>query len=157
MVSHPADKSLNGEVAQEARERGIWINAVDDPQYCDFILPSVYRQGDLVISVSTSGKAPAVGIRIKQKIAGMFGSEYAQYLHLLGLLRHEVSRAFPEDFAARKAAWYRMVDCGALGLVRIGEPEAARQTLLNALHDISDPVGTSRSPLQTAQIKEVVR
>ncbi|MBF6593568.1 MAG: bifunctional precorrin-2 dehydrogenase/sirohydrochlorin ferrochelatase [Thermaceae bacterium] len=158
VVSHPGDKSLNAKVASEARERGIWINAVDDPQYCDFILPSVHRQGDLVIAVSTSGAAPALGVRIKQHLAEEYGPEYAEYLRLLRSFRPIVAQTYPDDFEARKAAWYRMVDSLALELIRISDPEAAKACLLNAMRDISDPIGTQdlASP-PSPQIDEVIR
>lgn len=134
VFSHPSDKSLNALVAQEARERGIWLNAVDDPAHCDFILPAVHRQGELVIAVSTGGAAPALGVRIKQKLVREFGPEYAPYLELLRSFRPIVAATFPDDFEARKAAWYRMVDSPALELVALGEMEAAREVLLAALH-----------------------
>lgn len=151
VISHPSDKSLNAEVAREARERGIWLNAVDDPAHCDFILPSVHRQGDLTISISTSGAAPALGVRIKQRLAEEFGPEYAEYLRLLRSFRPIVAATFPDDFEARKAAWYRMVDSAALELVRIGEPGAAREALLQALrshgaiHEIGDPLAAPQA------------
>ena len=74
--AHPPDRSLNALIAREARERGVWLNAVDDPAHCDFILPAVHRQGDLVIAVSTGGAAPALGVRIKQRLAEEYGPEY---------------------------------------------------------------------------------
>lgn len=158
VVSHPVNRFVNQMVAKEARERGAWLNAVDDPQYCDFILPSVHRQGDLTISISTGGAAPALGVRIKQGLAQEYGPEYAEYLRLLRSFRPIVAQAYPDDFEARKAAWYRMVDSQALELIRLGEPEAARETLLNALHNIRDRVGThSHASLPSLQIEEVVR
>ena len=149
VVSHTVNKADNEKVAAEARERGIWINCVDDPQYCDFILPSVYRQGDLVVSVSTSGKSPAVGIRIKQQIAKMFGPEYGVYLFQLGLMRSTVAEAYPDDFEARKAAWYRMVDSGALEFIKQGNIAVAKKILLNALYNRLDPTNQSADPVGT--------
>lgn len=137
--AHPPDRSLNALIAREARERGVWLNAVDDPAHCDFILPAVHRQGDLVIAVSTGGAAPALGVRIKQRLAGEYGPEYARYLELLRSFRPLVLRAYPHDFAARKAAWYRMVDSPALELVALGEAEAAREVLRAALYHPPQP------------------
>ena len=41
------DRSVNAEIRAEGRERGIWVNAADDPANCDFILPSVVRRGSI--------------------------------------------------------------------------------------------------------------
>ncbi|RDI94443.1 bifunctional precorrin-2 dehydrogenase/sirohydrochlorin ferrochelatase, partial [Meiothermus sp. QL-1] len=134
-VAHPADKSQNAQIAAEARARGVWLNAVDDPQYCDFILPAVHRQGDLILAVSTSGAAPALGVRIKARLAEEFGPEYALYLQLLREFRPIVAAAYPESFEARKAAWYRLVDADALTLIRLGRLAEARALLWRALRE----------------------
>lgn len=133
--SHPVDPSLNSIIAQEARERGVWLNAVDDPPHCDFILPSVHRQGDLVLAVSTSGVAPALAVRIRERLAAEYGPEYAEYLELLRSFRPLVKQAYPHSFEARKAAWYRMIDSEALDLIFLGERERARAVLLQSLYD----------------------
>src|SRR6185369_5116243 len=43
------DESVNAAIAAEGRRRKIWVNAADDPRNCDFILPSVVRQGPIVL------------------------------------------------------------------------------------------------------------
>src|SRR5206468_1205152 len=50
---------VNAAVAREAHERGVWINAADDPANCTFILPALVRRGDLTVAVSTGGTSPA--------------------------------------------------------------------------------------------------
>ncbi|MCX7801734.1 MAG: bifunctional precorrin-2 dehydrogenase/sirohydrochlorin ferrochelatase [Meiothermus ruber] len=137
--SHPVDPSLNSIIAQEAKERGVWLNAVDDPAHCDFILPSVHRQGDLVLAVSTSGVAPALAVRIRERLAAEYGPEYAEYLELLRSFRPLVKQAYPHSFEARKAAWYRMIDSEALDLVFLGERERARAVLLQSLCSPTSP------------------
>ncbi|MBO1436868.1 bifunctional precorrin-2 dehydrogenase/sirohydrochlorin ferrochelatase [Meiothermus sp. CFH 77666] len=134
-ISHPVNRSLNAQVATEARQQGVWLNAVDDPAYCDFILPAVHRQGDLIIAVSTSGSAPALGVRIKARLAKEYGPEYAEYLRILREFRPVVAAAYPEHFEARKAAWYRLVDADALSLIRLGRLEQARELLRRALEE----------------------
>ncbi|RIH81496.1 Precorrin-2 dehydrogenase [Calidithermus roseus] len=151
--AHPRERSLHALIAQEARERGVWLNAVDDPAHCDFILPAVHRQGELVIAVSTSGAAPALGVRIKQGLAQAYGPEYALYLQLLRSLRPLVLQSYPHDFEARKAAWYRMIDSPALERLALGEVEEAREILLAALyhqHNASASTSTSAPALASA-------
>ncbi|ETN87558.1 MULTISPECIES: precorrin-2 dehydrogenase/sirohydrochlorin ferrochelatase family protein [Thermus] len=132
--AHPRERWLHPLIAQEARERGVWLNTVDDPAHCDFILPAVHRQGALIIAVSTSGVAPALGVRIRQELAKKYGPEYKEFLQILHAYRTIVKETFPHDFQARKAAWYRMMDSPALELVARGETEEAREVLLRALH-----------------------
>ena len=87
------DETVNGRVAQSARARGIPVNIVDDPDRCDFILPSVVERGDLVIAVSTGGKSPALARKIREELEGIYGAEYAILLEIMGELRDRVIAA----------------------------------------------------------------
>ncbi len=62
------DNAVNAAVVVEAQQRGIWINVVDNPSLCDFYFTAVHRDGDLVISVSSSGSAPALAQAIRDRI-----------------------------------------------------------------------------------------
>ncbi len=60
---------VNMKVFAEAQKRGIFINAVDDPPNCTFILPSFERRGELIMALSTSGSSPAMAARLRREIA----------------------------------------------------------------------------------------
>ena len=60
---------VNMQVFAEAEKRGIFINAVDDPPNCTFILPSFERRGELIMALSTSGSSPAMAARLRREIA----------------------------------------------------------------------------------------
>ncbi len=57
---------VNMAVAREARERGVWVNAADDPAHCTFILPAVVRRGDLTVAVATGGSSPALARAVRE-------------------------------------------------------------------------------------------
>jgi precorrin-2 dehydrogenase / sirohydrochlorin ferrochelatase len=128
VMSHPVNKLENHVVFEDAEARGILCNCVDDPERCSLILPSVLRRGDLVISVSTSGTAPALGVRIKQRLAQMYGPEYTDFLALLRELRPGITYGFG-SFETRKKLWYSLIDSGALEQFQSGDSISARQTL----------------------------
>ena len=62
------DPELNRKVSKDAEKRGLLINAVDQPEDCNFIVPSLVRRGDLTIAVSTSGRSPALAKKIRKEI-----------------------------------------------------------------------------------------
>lgn len=127
-ISALEDRSLNSAFAAEAERLGVLFNAVDDPPNCRFILPSIHRQGDLIIAVSTSGNCPALAVRIREQCARQFSSHYGPFLELAGALRTRIARLVP-DFERRRRLWYELVDSPALEQFRQGHPEAARATV----------------------------
>jgi precorrin-2 dehydrogenase/sirohydrochlorin ferrochelatase len=130
-VAASDDAELNARIARLARERGIWVNVVDDPNEGTVILPAVVRRGDLRIAVSTGGASPALARRLRERLDAEFGPEYADLTSLLGELRAEwepraIAAGVPP--AARRAAWHGVLDLPLAELLREGErPEAEAQ------------------------------
>ena len=62
VVAATDDEALHARVAALCRQRRIWVNVVDRPPLCDFIVPSVTRRGPVTFAVSTGGASPAVAI-----------------------------------------------------------------------------------------------
>lgn len=118
----------NSEVFRLAEAHSILCNAVDDPEHCRFSFGAVHRQGDLKIAVSTNGAAPAVAVRIKERLQREIGPEYGELLELLKMVRAEITNRIP-DFSARRELWYRIVDSDVLGLLRAGQREAAVEAI----------------------------
>lgn len=90
VIAATNDPSLNHQVSEKAKEKGLLVNAVDQPSDCNFILPSVLRRGDLLIAVSTSGKSPALAKKVREALEERFGNEYGSFLLLMGRLREEI-------------------------------------------------------------------
>lgn len=84
------DRLVNERIYRDARKRGVLANIVDDPERCDFILPALCRQGDLVITVATGGKSPALAKKLRQELEERYGPEYEVLLKLMGELRSKI-------------------------------------------------------------------
>ncbi|MBI1929460.1 bifunctional precorrin-2 dehydrogenase/sirohydrochlorin ferrochelatase [Candidatus Poribacteria bacterium] len=82
-TDHP---ELNTQVFKEAHEmNGInLVNVVDVIPECTFAAASVVTYGDVMISISTSGKSPAMSRRIREHLETKFGatSLYAESLDM---------------------------------------------------------------------------
>jgi precorrin-2 dehydrogenase / sirohydrochlorin ferrochelatase len=119
---------INHQVWQEATANGQLVNVVDDTPRCNFIAPSILRKGDLTIAISTSGKAPALAVRLKERLQRELGPEYERFLELAGELREPLARHVPE-FETRKALWYELVDSEILDLLAQGNELAAKEMI----------------------------
>jgi precorrin-2 dehydrogenase len=124
-VAATDDEEVNRGVFAEATGLGIPVNVVDQVELCTFIAPSIVRRGDLVVAISTGGNAPALAVRIRERMEREFGEEYALFLSLMGELRASVK--VPGDQDERAKAWYRVIDSDVMDLVRAGDIESARK------------------------------
>jgi precorrin-2 dehydrogenase/sirohydrochlorin ferrochelatase len=68
---------------REARELGILLNVVDNPECSTFISPAVIKRGDLQIAISTSGSSPAVARMLRQRLEQQIGPGYAFVLEIM--------------------------------------------------------------------------
>ncbi len=81
------DGAVNRRIGRDAREVGVLVNVVDDPEQGDFIVPSLLERGDLSIAVSTAGRSPALAKKIRKELESLYGTEYSVLLRILGDLR----------------------------------------------------------------------
>lgn len=125
-IAATEERSVNAAVFEEAEEENVLVNAVDDVEHCTFTAPAILRNGDLLVAVSTEGKAPALAVRIRDRLREAYGGEeYARLLELAGGLRDEVLGT-GRPFRERADAWYRLVDSEVVDLLRSGRAEEAR-------------------------------
>ncbi|MFH1562754.1 MAG: bifunctional precorrin-2 dehydrogenase/sirohydrochlorin ferrochelatase [Nitrospirota bacterium] len=87
VIAASDDFQLNAKIADEAKKLNLLINVADSPKLCNFILPATLRRGNLTISVSTSGKSPALAKKIKEDLQNVYGTEYEVLVDSLGKLR----------------------------------------------------------------------
>ena len=100
IVAATNSEETNKAVASDAAEAGRLVNVVDQPELCNFIVPSVFRRGDLSVAISTGGASPALSRRIRQRLEAAFPERFAVLVELLAELRSELQRTVP-DFEER--------------------------------------------------------
>jgi precorrin-2 dehydrogenase/sirohydrochlorin ferrochelatase len=120
------DTAVNTAIFAEAERNSQLCNVVDVPPLCNFIVPSIVRRGDLSIAISTSGNSPALAKKLREDLTGQFGPEWEALNDLLGRLRPEVKRRYPEE-APRNDVLARMLDAGVLDLLRAGRAGEAEE------------------------------
>ena len=83
---------INNKIKTEAARKNIPVNVVDNPDLCDFIVPSIIRKGDLTIAISTSGELPLLSKKLRQKIEEVVTDDYLEYLHIIGEFRKHLMK-----------------------------------------------------------------
>jgi precorrin-2 dehydrogenase/sirohydrochlorin ferrochelatase len=140
MVICATDKAeINRQVWEEGSTNRQLVNVVDDTPRCNFIAPAILRKGELTIAISTAGRAPAIAVRLKERLDREIGPEYERFLDLAAQLREPIAKHIP-DFETRKALWYQLVDSGILDVLARGDTPAA-------INMISEVVGFPFEPV----------
>ena len=132
VIAATDNPEVNKQVASQAKERGLLVNAVDQPGDCNFIMPSIVKRGDLQIAISTTGKSPALAKKIRKEMDSMFGPEYGSLVKLLGLLRIQLlSKGQPAS--KNTIIFQKLVDSNLLELIKEGNMNGVRTTLKSIL------------------------
>ncbi len=124
------DGAVNSAVAAEARSRGVWVNAADDPPNCDFILPSVVRQGEVVVAASTGGASPALARRLREELTAFLAEDYAGLADVLKSVRGELRQ---RGIAVDAETWQTAIDPRFRALLAQRRPDEARARLVENL------------------------
>jgi siroheme synthase-like protein len=129
------DSEVNRAVYQAAEARRVWVNSADDPDNCSFTLMSVIRQGDVVVTVGTGGRSPALAAWLKDRLTAELGPEYAVACDLLSEARESL-RA--QGRSTESVDWRRALDSGMVELIRNGQTAEAKELLEACLSSSSD-------------------
>ena len=90
------DHRASEEICLLAKQQGKLINAADKPDLCDFYLSSVVRKGSLKIAISTNGKSPTIGKRLKEVITNMLPDEMESVLDNMQTIRNGIDGDFSQ-------------------------------------------------------------
>lgn len=125
------DQALNRKVHQDADAAQRLCNIADQPDLCNFVLPSIINQGDLSIAISTAGKSPAFAKFLRRQLQGQFGPEYGLMLDLMGAVR---KRLLAEEHAPEqhKPLFNKLIEGGLLEMIRIEDHQGV-DALLKAV------------------------
>jgi siroheme synthase-like protein len=130
-IAATSDGMINYKVAEEARQRGVLVNVVDDPEHSDFIVPSYLRRGAITIAVATDGRSPALARKIRTSLEKDFGDEYATLALMIGEARQELKE---QGIKLNGNSWQEAIDLdGLTRMLRAGQREKAKATLLTNL------------------------
>lgn len=126
------NKVVNQLVAKEASEAGVLTNVADAPELGNFIVPSQIAHGDLLITISTGGKSPALARKLGTEISQQYGPEYGLYLDLVAKARTKIKDIIPSS-KEREAFWRQTIDPEIISLLKEGKIKEAEAKINNAI------------------------
>ena len=103
------DPEVNRRVYRAADKASRMVNIVDEPELCNFIVPSVLTRGDFQVAVSSGGASPILARKIREVLGYRFGPEYAVVVDELARLRRELKDRVPRE-EKRRQFWEMLID-----------------------------------------------
>jgi precorrin-2 dehydrogenase/sirohydrochlorin ferrochelatase len=126
------DEGLNRQISRDAESANTLCNIADRPEVCNFILPAIISRGDLMITISTSGKSPALAKKLRQQLESRFGEEYADFLRLMGAIRGQLlSQAHEPE--AHKDLFNQLIDRDLIGMIKAKKSKEINELLFDVL------------------------
>jgi siroheme synthase-like protein len=131
------DARLNARIAADARRAGALVNVADQPGDCDFHLPAVARDGDVVLAVGTGGLAAALAARLRDRLAGAMPARAGRFAQALSALREQLKHDVPNGATRMRIARRLSSQQGYNVFVRQGRT-GLRRMLKRLVKDASD-------------------
>lgn len=126
------DEAVSQAVSAAAKAQGKLLNVCDVPDLCNFTLPSIVRQGDLQLTISTNGKAPAFSRWLRKHLEQHFDERYGRWMAELAAIRKE-GQALLATSRDRQAFWRQALTDDVMDLVENNEIDAASSLLRKRL------------------------
>lgn len=126
------DEAVSQAVSAAAKAQGKLLNVCDVPDLCNFTLPSIVRQGDLQLTISTNGKAPAFSRWLRKHLEQNFDERYGRWMAELAAIRKE-GQTLLATSRDRQAFWRQALTDDVMDLVENNEIDAASSLLRKRL------------------------
>jgi uroporphyrin-III C-methyltransferase/precorrin-2 dehydrogenase/sirohydrochlorin ferrochelatase len=122
------DQSVNRQVSELAKARGIPVNVVDQPELCSFIMPSIIDRSPVVAAVSTGGASPVLARLIRARLETLIPAGYGRLARLVAEFRDRAKAHFQHP-PARRRFWEDVLQGAIAEQVFAGQEDAARAAL----------------------------
>ena len=109
-VVSAAGDGRDEKMSVRARDAGIPVNVVDRAELSTFVFPAIVDRGDVVVAIGTSGHAPVLARRLRERIEAIVPARIGDLAALMGRYRRRVAEAVHSP----RLFWQKVVD-GPIG------------------------------------------
>jgi uroporphyrin-III C-methyltransferase/precorrin-2 dehydrogenase/sirohydrochlorin ferrochelatase len=121
-------RKVNEQISELAKEKGIPVNVVDNPDLCSFIMPSIIDRSPVQIAVSTGGSSPVLARTLRGKLETMIPSAYGRLGALLEEFRDTAKKTF-SSVDERRIFWESVLSGPIMEMMMAGQDDRARKFL----------------------------
>ena len=135
-IAATGDSEVNRRVFLDGQQQGVLVNSADDPENCHFTLPARVRKGDLLVTISTAGRSPAMASWLRRQIEAYLDEDILRMLEVVADVRDEIKA---QGIPTEPLDWATALNNGILELVREGKIAEAKSQILASLGIPANP------------------
>ncbi|MES2054654.1 MAG: NAD(P)-dependent oxidoreductase [Pseudomonadota bacterium] len=109
-----ADESEARAVVDRLRVRGVLINAVDRPEWCDFTLPAIIDRDPVLVAIGTGGASAGLAAALRQRLEALLPASLGRLATALFAGRDAIRRSYPDQGDRRRALGSALAEGSAL-------------------------------------------
>lgn len=125
------DEQQDQAIVTAARAARIPSNAVDQPEFCDFLTPALVNRAPVAVAIGTEGAGPVLAQMIRARVDQMLSPSLGRLASLAVDYRDSVERLIPKG-VSRRIFWRRFFTGAVADSVDAGDVSGARRSA-NAL------------------------
>lgn len=126
VIAATSKPEINHAVHQACEQAGVWVNVVDDPDYCSYQTPAVVNRGVVQVAISTAGHAPVLARQLRAAIETLLPSQLGRLAEWMGQLRAQVKQKLGDTRRIRRFWEARLRGPLAAELLKGETPDKAR-------------------------------
>ena len=128
------EPELDARIVTDARAVSIPANAVDQPDYCDFLTPALVNRAPVAVAIGTEGAGPVLAQMIRARIDQMLSPSLGTLAQLAIRYRTAVDHLLPRG-ATRRTFWRHFFSGAVRDAVENGNLSEARRTATKLLRN----------------------
>jgi uroporphyrin-III C-methyltransferase / precorrin-2 dehydrogenase / sirohydrochlorin ferrochelatase len=131
VIAATNDKAINQQVSSLAQQQGTPVNVVDQPQLCNFIMPSIIDRSPVQIAISTGGASPVLARLLRGRLETMIPAAYGQLADFVASFRDKVKQNL--SFNERRTFWETVLQGPIAEMLLSGHTQTATKALEDLL------------------------
>ncbi|MGH6614764.1 precorrin-2 dehydrogenase/sirohydrochlorin ferrochelatase family protein [Sphingomonas sp.] len=120
-----ADEEGARAAVERLRVRGILVNAVDRPDWCDFTLPAIIDRDPVLVAIGTGGASAGLAAALRQRLEALLPASLGAVATALFAGREAIRRAYPDQGDRRRALGNALAEGAALDPLRADKGDVA--------------------------------
>ena len=120
------DREADNRVVAAARAKNIPVNAVDNPDLCDFYTPAIVNRAPVAVAITSTGAGPVLAQKLRARIEAMLPTQLGALARLGDSFRGAAERMLPKG-QPRRRFWSAFFDGRVAEAALSGHTDEARR------------------------------